>query len=293
MLKFFSIWLSKQRWLPYKTRRSVIKRTCPAMLKDFAFETEYFGLKFRGNIVNYIDRLIYFCGGHEKYMLRLLTGYARRIKHETGKNITFMDVGANAGNHTLVMSKDVKQVYAFEPFARVRAQLEENLKLNNISNVKVFDFGLSNENATLPFYAGPEANLGAASFQAAHKSDNTYLGDMQIKRGDDIVAQHNITIDILKADVEGFEKFVLQGLAQTLKRDRPLCIIELSPTTRKTLESSEALYALFPEQYAFYYFAWGSNNTGYYMLAPFHYARESKIQDVIACPKEKLGFLSD
>lgn len=293
MLKSFSIWLSKQRWLPYKTRRSIIKRTYPAMLKDYAFEAELFGLTFRGNIVNYIDRLIYFCGGHEKYMLRLLSGYARRLKAMQPGPITFMDVGANAGNHTLVMSQYADAVVAFEPFERVRDQLKDNLARNAISNVQVFDFGLSNENATLPFYAGPDANLGAASFQASHKEDNIYLGDMQIRRGDDVVAEQKIKIDMLKADVEGFEKFVLEGLAQTLKRDRPLAIIELSPTTRDTLKNAEALYALFPENYAFYYFAWGSNNSGYYMLKPFEYERQSKIQDVIACPREKLSALSD
>lgn len=295
-LQNFSIFLSTQRWIPYKTRRSVIKRLHPAMLRDFPFETSFFepawGMRFHGNIVNYIDRLIYFCGAHEKYMLMLLRDYVVRLKAHENKRVTFIDVGANAGNHTLFMSKLADDVQAFEPFERVRKQLEYNLSLNHITNVTVHDFGLSNEEKILPFYAAPDNNLGAASFATSHKQDNYYLGDMPLRRGDDVMAAANAGhACILKADVEGYEKFVLEGLRQTLLRDRPLVIVELSPTTRETLGSEAAFYALFPENYRFYYFSSADHNRGSYRLSPFDYALTPKIQDVIACPVENTAFL--
>ncbi len=281
----FSLWLSRQRWLPYKTRRSVIKKLHPAMLKDYAFEVDALGLKFRGNIINYIDRLVYFCGAHEKYMLFMLHDYVRALKKKNNTPLVFADVGANAGNHTLFMSQLVDAVHAFEPFERVRKQLEGNLALNHISNVTVHPFGLSNEDATLPFYAAPDENLGAASFHSDHKDDNYYLGDMQLKRGDALKLGK---IDIIKADVEGFEKFVLEGLKETIHASRPLMVIELSPKTRETIGNETAFYALFPENYQYFYYKKGSNNTGYYQLAPFNYALNPKIQDVICCPQEKV-----
>lgn len=291
MTRPFSIFLSRQRWLPYKTRRSALKRLDPGMLADYAFEADFFGsgprLTFRGNIVNYIDRLVYFCGGHEKYMLCFLRDYTQRLKTR-GRAITFLDVGANAGNHTLFMARLADEVHAFEPYPRVRSQMEENLRINAIGNVRVYPFGLSNENTTLPFYAAPEANLGAASFAPGHKSDNYYLGDMQLRRGDDVAREENIRVDILKADVEGYEKFVLEGLRETIWRDRPLMVIELSPTTRQSLGSEGAFHELFPPGYEFWYFARGSIDSGRYRLAPFDYARTSRIQDVIACPKDAL-----
>jgi FkbM family methyltransferase len=291
-----AVWLSEQRWLPYKTRRSVIKRIHPAMLRDFAFETEFFGpgsgLRFTGNIVNYIDRLIYFCGAHEKYMLTFLRDYVQRRRTQEQHKLTFVDVGANAGNHALFMASLVDEVHAFEPFERVRQQMQVNLTLNQMGNVRVHPFGLSNRDAVEPFYAAPGTNLGAASFVAAHKEDNYYLGDMQLKRGDDVMAEEGIKVDILKADVEGYEKFVLEGLRDTLMRDRPLCIIELSPTTRQTLGDEAGLKALFPADYEFYYFARGTHDKGSYRLAPFDYKLMPKIQDVIACPRERLACLN-
>lgn len=258
------------------------------MLKDYAFEADLLGLKFRGNIVNYIDRLVYFCGAHEKYMLFMLRNYIAKLRQASADKIIFFDVGANAGNHSLYLSQLVNYVHAFEPFERVRAQLEENIALNGITTITVHPFGLSNEDAKLPFYAAPKENLGAASFFADHKADNYYLGDMQLKRGDDLKLGR---VDILKADVEGFEKFVLEGLQETIKTWRPLMVIELSPKTRETLGGEAAFYALFPENYQFYYFAKGSNNSGTYRLAPFDYALAPKIQDVIACPREKTPYL--
>lgn len=291
----FAIWLSRQRWLPYKTRRSVLKQLCPAMLRDFPFEADFFengsGLRFRGNIVNYIDRLVYFCGAHEKYMLRFLRDYAENLRRTGQERITFIDIGANAGNHTLFMAGLADEVHAFEPFPRVRAQLEDNLRLNRIGNVRVHPFGLSHENASLPFYEGPEANLGAASFQASHKEDNRYLGNMQVRRGDEVAQELGIRAGIIKADVEGFEKFVLEGLRETIRRDRPLIIIELSSTTRATLDGEAAFRALFPERYRFCYFSMGKYDSGRYALKPFDYALTPKIEDVIACPEEKLGLL--
>jgi len=330
-MAMFSEAISRQRWLPYKTRRSIIKRLHPTMLRDFSFETEFFGrgshMRFRGNIVNYIDRLIYFCGAHEKYMLCLLRDYLssplrgeqmsasrRRSANRGGdtphgsrgvqehlhspalpqgeSNITFLDIGANAGNHSLFMAKLVAHVHAFEPYPRVREQLEDNLALNQITNITVHPFGLGNENAVIPFYAAPDSNLGAASFRQEHKDDNYYLGDMQIRCGDEVVAECGIKADIIKADVEGYEKFVLEGLQKTLRRDRPLLIIELSTTTRDTIGSAAAFAALFPERYRFYYFSSGNFNTGRYRLKPFEYAMMPKIQDVIACPEEKLIHLN-
>ncbi len=284
-----AIGLSQQRWLPYKTRRSVIKKLHPAMLEDYAFEADALGLKFRGNIINYIDRLVYFCGAHEKYMLFMLRDYVRALKKKNNAALCFVDVGANAGNHTLFMSQLVNKVYAFEPFERVRKQLQENLVLNNITNVEVHPFGLSNEDATLPFYAAPDANLGAASFHSDHKGDNFYLGDMQLKRGDGLNLGQ---IDILKADVEGFEKFVLEGLKETINASRPLMVIELSPKTRETIGGAAAFYALFPEDYRLFYYASGNNNSGVYQLKPYDYSLTPKIQDVIACPEENLMFLN-
>lgn len=262
------------------------------MLKDYPFEAPFFspdsGLRFSGNIVNYIDRLIYFSGAHEKYMLCLLRDYAQALRAAGAQALTFVDVGANAGNHVLFMAKQVEKVVAFEPFARVREQMQENLALNQVSNVTIHPCGLSDRRQVLPFYAANETNLGASSFAPGHRKDSTLLGELQLEVGDAMLAQAG-RADMVKIDVEGFEKPVLLGLRETLKRDRPLLVVEFTPTTRESIADEAEFFSLFPADYAFYYFGRGDNASGRYQLAEYRYAMTPKIEDVIACPKERVA----
>jgi len=279
---------SRKRAIPYKYRMSVIKRLHPSMLKDFPFEADLMGLRFSGNLVNFIDRMIYFTGAHEKHMLHFLRDVIGGLRAANLSPIVFADVGANAGNHSLYLSTLADQVYAFEPFERVRKQFEANIARNRISNIRVFPFGLSNRQETLPFYAGPDSNLGAASFVKDHTTYNTLLGEIVVKVGDEVAEQeHLLPVTLLKADVEGFEKNVLEGLAQTLQHDRPLIIAEMSPTTLESFDHSAAnIRAAFPPDYDFYYFSYGNYNSGAYRLAPYDFTFHYKHQDVIACPRE-------
>lgn len=289
-------WLGRQRFLTYKMRRSILKKLDPGMLKDYAFEVPFYSplgeLRFRGNIINYIDRLIYFTGAHEKYMLTLLRDYAQRVQGHEGRKLVYVDVGANAGNHALFMARMCDKVLAFEPFERVRRQMEENLALNGISNVAVYPFALSNANETLPFYAATESNLGASSFAQSHRKDSTYLGDMELRIGDEVLEEAGVVaLDILKVDVEGFEKPVLQGLSDSVGRMRPLMIVEFTATTRESVGDVAMFRSLFPDDYSFYYFTQGNANSGSYRLGSYEYGMTPHIEDVIACPNERIDFL--
>src|SRR5579884_4192884 len=123
------------QYVPYRLRRSLIKRIDPEMLRNYAFARDFFGLTFRGNVVNYVDRIIYFCGAHEKYMLYFLRDYVENWRKQHSGKCVFLDIGAHTGNHALFMSRIADSVHAFEPFARVRAQLENNIAQNRIGNI--------------------------------------------------------------------------------------------------------------------------------------------------------------
>src|SRR5579872_3354778 len=138
--------------LPYRIRRSLIKRLDPSMLHDYPFARPFFGFTFRGNVRNYVDRIIYFCGAHEKYMLYFLRDFVAAWRQARTGKCVFVDVGAHTGNHALFMSRLADEVLAFEPFPRVREQLEANIAQNGISNIHVHPFGLGSTDAELPFY---------------------------------------------------------------------------------------------------------------------------------------------
>ena len=50
-----------------------------------------------------------------------------------------LDIGAGSGVITVALSKRAREVWAVEPDAKTAAKLRENLKRQNIENVKVFE----------------------------------------------------------------------------------------------------------------------------------------------------------
>lgn len=64
---------------------------------------------------------------------------------------------------------------------------------------------------------------------------------VQIRQADRAIAELGVKrVDLLKIDVEGYEKEVLAGLAGTLRRDRPIFLIELVGADMKGGFRSEA-----------------------------------------------------
>ena len=58
--------------------------------------------------------------------------------------IVIVDIGAQTGLYTLFAKfVDNATFYAFEPFVSSFNALNENIKLNNISNVKTFNIAIS------------------------------------------------------------------------------------------------------------------------------------------------------
>lgn len=288
-----SEFIAEKRCLPYRFRKSLIKRLYPQMLKDYAFRADFFGLTYEGNAGNYIERMIYLCGGYERFMLHFLSDYSMKIKKSNPEGkIIFWDIGANVGNHSLFMSQYADAVYAFEPFEPVRRKFEHNLNLNGIQNIQINDVGVGEKTETLSFYAPPEGSLGNGSFVKDCNPGNQPHAELRVVDLDAWRRENAAPFpSIVKLDVEGYEVPALKGARQTLNEARPLLIFELSDATRRALGGEKQLYDLLPPRYELLRFAKASRDRGNYRLAPACYETRYKRQDVIACPQERLEML--
>ena len=97
------------------------------------------------------------------------------------------------------------EVHYFDP---IPGHIQYLKSLTN-SNIKSFfnEFGLSDEEAVLPFWHG-----GDFTTQTDIKT-----GDFRVRCGADYMLENNLThIDFLKIDVEGFEFKVLKGFGEYL-----------------------------------------------------------------------------
>ena len=124
-----------------------------------------------------------------------------------------IDVGANIGTLTLTASRIVGpagKVYSVEAHPRTHKYLVGNLRLNEIKNVETFNVACGAENGTTSFSDRTLDDQNAVSTEGLR---------VPVRRLDDLVtASENQEIALLKIDVEGYEKFVLEGALRLLSR---------------------------------------------------------------------------
>lgn len=126
---------------------------------------------------------------------------------------TVVDVGANIGETVLTESLAVGpsgRVVAFEPHPRTFRFLRENLDLNQVRNVETHNVGLGEKPGTVSFSDNKRDDMNRVNGDASGLQ-------VRIERLDNCVPALG-RIQLLKVDVEGYEKFVFAGAPELLKR---------------------------------------------------------------------------
>lgn len=127
---------------------------------------------------------------------------------------TALDVGGHCGLWSLQMAKRFDRVYAFEPVAAHRECFVMNV---TAPNVTLIDCALGEKDDFVSIHSEPSS------------SGDSYVdgvGSIPMKRLDDFGIDD---VDFVKIDTEGHELFVLRGGDETIKRCRPVIIVEQKP----------------------------------------------------------------
>ena len=125
-----------------------------------------------------------------------------------------MDVGANIGDLTLAAASVVGpkgRVYSLEAHPRTYGFLCSNVALNGSLNVVPFNVALGDKESEVFF-----SDMGRGDDQN-HVSENNQGISLKMVKLDDLPITEP-RIQLLKIDVEGYEKFVLEGASRTLER---------------------------------------------------------------------------
>jgi len=135
------------------------------------------------------------------------------------------DIGSNRGLYTVFLAKvvgDGGQVIAFEPETRSYEQLQGNVKLNRLGNVRFFRKALGDWCGEGKLYLGE--GVAALEVPGSRRLPPTGGGHeiVEVVQGDRLVdAEHLPIPQVVKIDVEGYEFAVIQGLRETLAN--PAC----------------------------------------------------------------------
>ena len=243
--------LGHMTYLPFGVRDRAIRLFAhPDRIESRPFVTPFFGSKYPGDLARFLDWEVYFYGSYETGILSLLEDITGALEPSP---VTFIDVGANVGHHSLFMAGKADQVIAFEPFETVRAEILTKIEINSLDNIRVEAFALGNSDETLPYFAPSGHNIGTGSLLKTYNSSNIEANSpVSVRNGDTYFAAHPVAAaPILKIDVEGFEPDVLAGLQTFIADHRPAIVMELSEMSRRRFGTWANLQSMVGADYGF------------------------------------------
>ena len=149
------------------------------------------------------------------------------IKREIKKGDIVLDIGANIGYYTLLMSDLVEndgKVFAFEPEPYNFELLQKNIEINACNNVILEKNAISNCNKRSNLYLS-KYNTGMHRLNES-KYCEKYIEINVIKLDDYFYNNELINkIKFIKIDVEGSELDVLQGMESILEKNSQITIL--------------------------------------------------------------------
>ncbi|TCH99798.1 FkbM family methyltransferase [Roseococcus sp. SYP-B2431] len=135
-----------------------------------------------------------------------------------------VDIGANIGYFSIRFSQLVGpggSVFSFEPVPTTRARLLRNIAENGCGNVTVCPVALMDRAASVTIFE--TESHGVAGLREL--SENTTAHPVEGVRLDDYLSPPK-PVRLIKIDVEGAERLVLQGGEGLIARDRPHIVLE-------------------------------------------------------------------
>lgn len=166
-------------------------------------------------------------GLHERKITELLV--------ENCKNAQiFLDIGSHIGFFTCIVGKVFPRikVHSFEMEDQVFQLLQKNVKLNNLDNISLYKWAVSDFNGQAYYEKPPKPN---------EKTAVAHSGDKEVKSI--AIDDFGVVPDVVKIDVEGTELDVLRGMQKLLPKIKAI-FIEIHPELYKDNEAEKILELL-------------------------------------------------
>jgi len=200
-----------------------------ALDRGQTFEIARAGLHWRLNTECVVQRRLCYHGGFDVYDVRELM--SRVPAHGV-----FFDIGSYFGYYSLLAAQRGARVFAFEPDPANFSLLSQHIALNEFDQIHAIPLALSDAPGRARFASASMENRGtghlAGKDEAGHDITLTTLDAFVVEQGIE-------RLDALKLDVEGAETRVLAGGRESLRRFRPVMLVELNPPCLERAGSSE------------------------------------------------------
>ena len=162
---------------------------------------------------------------------------------------TVLDIGANVGVMTVLIAKKIRtgHVYSFEPVQLNYTALCRVISRFGLKNVTPFNFALGNE--------AKYAKMFMPILKSVKMTGYSYIADNSAEQHDNMEFSVEVRvldkeeefrgkkIHAMKIDVEGYERFVLEGSLELIRENKPIIYCELadSENRKKSMELLKSL----------------------------------------------------
>lgn len=221
----FKIYLVEKllvKWVKDKTDNSLVYQLVPHSdtYQEYEFRIiERNGIKLKIFLCDYLGHLLYF-----QYRNQELDSYKSLFKL-VQTNSVCLDIGSNVGYVGIMMAKIASEglVVGFEPDPTNFKRLRENIGYNNLSNIRVHNFGLGEQSAQKNMFVNLINRGGNCIIE---EQSGVEIAIMKL---DDFMIREALPrVDLVKIDVEGYELKVLRGGMQMLTTYFPVLFIEIN-----------------------------------------------------------------
>jgi len=155
------------------------------------------------------------------------------MKHYLKAGMTFVDIGANIGAHTVHGARLVGvsgKVFSVEADPTTYALLERNVNLNHIVNAALYNRCISEKAELLTFHVSHDT--ARSSLFRKGTSQLQLLASTL-----DELLPRRLQIDLLKIDVEGADYLVLAGARRLFAQNPPaVVVVEVTSRSREIQE---------------------------------------------------------
>lgn len=131
-------------------------------------------------------------------------------------NFNVVDAGCHLGLNALrFIKKTSGNVHCFDINSETIACIRKTKEANNLDNLIIYDYGLFSEDKEMFYNKHRHADQNSLLTLGSIKTNVIKLDTLNLKN-----------IDVIKIDVEGIERDVVIGASNTIKKYKPILIVE-------------------------------------------------------------------
>ena len=147
------------------------------------------------------------------------------------KGMHCIDIGSNIGYYAILESSKIGDngtVWSIEPSPQNFETLSKNIILNQRKNIKCYNIAIGDENGKIDFVISEKSNWSKIKNKIDHIENGDKIIQVDIMTLDSFSQKNEIKkVDLLRMDVEGYERNIIEGSINFLEKFKPILMIEV------------------------------------------------------------------